>query len=283
MGRTGTEKRSFETGEKMNQEYGKKIENLVEIMKKLRSPEGCPWDREQTHSSLKRCLMEECGELMDAIDEQNDHEMCEELGDILMNIILQANIAEERGVFTFADVTDAISEKMIRRHPHVFGDEKVKSATEVLGLWDRIKKEEKKERKSVLDGIASHCPALLQAEKMQKKAAKFGFDWSRQEQIIEKIQEELDEVREAVKEGNEEHIDEEIGDLLFAAANLSRFRKRASGEELLAAASRKFAKRFRYIETKLAERGKSLEEATLDEMEALWDEAAGRTPKENEK
>jgi len=267
----------------MNQEYGKKIENLVEIMKKLRSPEGCPWDREQTHSSLKRCLMEECGELMDAIDEQNDHEMCEELGDILMNIILQANIAEERGVFTFADVTDAISEKMIRRHPHVFGDEKVKSATEVLGLWDRIKKEEKKERKSVLDGIASHCPALLQAEKMQKKAAKFGFDWSREEQIIEKIQEELDEVREAVKEGNEEHIDEEIGDLLFAAANLSRFRKRASGEELLAAASRKFAKRFRYIESKLAERGRSLEEASLDEMEELWNEAAGRTSKGNKK
>lgn len=263
----------------MNREYGKKIENLVSIMKKLRAPEGCPWDREQTHSSLKKCLMEECGELMDAIDEKNDHEMCEELGDILMNIILQANIAEERGVFTFADVTDMISEKMIRRHPHVFGEEKVRSSADVLGLWDRIKKEEKKERKSVLDGIATHCPALLQAEKMQKKASKYGFDWSRQEQILDKIQEELDEVREALKEGNEEHVDEEIGDLLFAAANLSRFRKRASGEELLAAASRKFARRFRAIEEGLAAKNKTLEEASIEEMEELWDKAAGRTPK----
>jgi len=263
----------------MNTENGEKIEKLVGIMKKLRSPEGCPWDREQTHSSLKKCLMEECGELMDAVDAKDDHEMCEELGDILMNVILHANMAEERGAFTFADVTDTITEKMIRRHPHVFGDESVRCSTDVIGLWDRIKKEEKKERKSVLDGIAYHCPALLQAEKMQKKAAKYGFDWNDQKQILNKIQEELDEVREAMAEDDDTHTDEEIGDLLFAVANLSRFRKRASGEELLAAASRKFASRFRHIEAGLAKQGKTLENATLEEMDALWDEAAGRTAK----
>ena len=217
--------------------------------------------------------MEECAELMDAIDAEDDPEMCEELGDILMNVVLHSVMAEERGAFTFGDVVDGISEKMIRRHPHVFGDESVRNSTEVLGLWDRVKKLEKSDRKSVLDGIAYHCPALLQAEKIQKKVSKYGFDWSCESQIIDKIQEELDEVKAALASGDQAHIDEEIGDLLFAATNLSRFRKRSSAEELLAAANRKFATRFRYIEKCLSERGKTLEDSSLSEMDLLWEEA----------
>ena len=252
---------------------GEKVEKLEEIMKKLRSPEGCPWDREQTHKSLKKCLMEECGELMDAIDAEDDPEMCEELGDVLMNVVLHSVMAEERGAFTFGDVVDGISDKMIRRHPHVFGDESVRNSTEVLGLWERVKKEEKSDRKSILDGIAYHCPALLQAEKIQKKVSKYGFDWSDESQIVDKIQEELDEVRSALASGDSAHVDEELGDLLFAVANLSRFRKRASAEELLASANRKFSTRFRYIEKSLQDRGKSLSESSLPEMESLWEEA----------
>lgn len=249
------------------------MRKLEEIMKKLRSPEGCPWDREQTHKSLKKCLMEECAELMDSIDAEDDHEMCEELGDVLMNVVLHSVMAEERGAFTFGDVVDGISEKMIRRHPHVFGEESVRNSTEVLGLWERVKKQEKADRKSILDGIAYHCPALLQAEKIQKRVSKYGFDWSCEAQIVEKIQEELDELKAALASGDSEHADEELGDLLFAVANLSRFRKRSSGEELLAAANRKFATRFRYIETALAKRGKTLSDSSLPEMEALWEEA----------
>jgi mazG family protein len=258
----------------MNTEFGTEtMEDLLAVMRKLRSPEGCPWDREQTHSSLKKCFMEECAELMDAIDAEDDREMCEELGDLLMNIVMQCLIAEERGCFSFRDVVHAITEKMIRRHPHVFGSESVGSSSEVLGVWERVKKQEKQERKSVLDGIAYHCPSLLQAEKLQKRVSRYGFDWTEQRQILDKIQEELDEVRSALNSSDEEHTDEEIGDLLFAVANLSRFRKRASGEELLARANRKFGTRFRYIERRLSERGRTLEESSLDEMESLWNEA----------
>ncbi len=257
----------------MNEETG--IEKLLGVMRTLRSPDGCPWDRAQTHKSLKMCTMEECAELLDAIEESNDAEMCEELGDILMHITLHSVIAEERGAFTFSDVVKGITEKMIRRHPHVFGTEtKLHNASEVLGVWEKVKKIEKGDtRKSLMDGIPHHCPALLQAEKFQKRAAKVGFDWTDQKQIVDKIGEELGELREAMNSGDDAHIDEELGDLLFAAANLSRFRKRRSAEELLADASRKFETRFRYIESKLAERGKTPEQSTPAEMEELWQEA----------
>ncbi|MBQ7401840.1 MAG: nucleoside triphosphate pyrophosphohydrolase [Lentisphaeria bacterium] len=255
----------------MNQEN---MQKLVDIMKALRAPDGCPWDKVQTHKSLKKCSMEECAELMDAIEEENDAGMCEELGDLLMHVVLHSVIAEERGVFSFDDVVQGISAKMIRRHPHVFGDEKVKDTSDVLKLWEAVKKQEHKDdRKSLMDGIPYHCPALLQAEKMQKKAAKVGFDWSTQEQILEKIGEEFAEVKVAIAEGNEEHIDEELGDFLFAVTNLVRFRKRNSSEDLLAAANRKFVKRFRYIEEKLAEQGKDIEAVSLEEMDSLWNEA----------
>ena len=250
------------------------MQKLVDIMKALRAPDGCPWDKVQTHKSLKKCSMEECAELMDAIEDDNDAGMCEELGDLLMQVVLHAVIAEERGAFTFDDVVNEISAKMIRRHPHVFGEEKVKDTSDVLKLWEAVKKEEhKNDRKSLMDGIPYHCPALLQAEKMQKKAAKVGFDWSSQEQIIEKIGEEFSEVKEAIAEGNDEHIDEELGDLMFTIVNLARFRKRATAEELLQRASDKFQRRFQYLESALAAQGKSPVDVTPEELDILWNKA----------
>lgn len=253
---------------------GEGINELEMIMKQLRSPDGCPWDREQTHHSLMPHLMEEAGEFLDAIDERDDIGMCEELGDLLMHVLLHSVMAEERGAFTLNDVIRGIIEKMYRRHPHVFGDEHANVSGEVARLWERVKKAEKGDsRKSILDGIPRHCPALLQAEKIQRKAAKVGFDWNDEKQILEKIDEELGELHAAYAENDENHIDEELGDLLFAIANLSRFRKRRSAERLLADANNKFSKRFRHIEKVLTEQGKTLEEASLEEMEALWLEA----------
>ena len=259
-----------------------KIDKLVEVMKKLRSPEGCPWDRAQTHHSLMPFIMDECGELLDAIEAQDDANFREELGDVLMHIVLHSVMAEERGAFTFDDVVEGITAKMISRHPHVFGKEPVTSAADVIDLWEKVKAKEKNHapnpNASKLDGVANHCPALLQAEKVQKKAAKVGFDWTEQSQIVEKIGEEYRELCETVKSGDDAHIDEELGDLLFAAANLSRFRKRDSGELLLARATAKFKKRFRSMETMLAESGKKIENCSLEEMDKLWNQV-----KSNEK
>ncbi len=250
------------------------IKTLEEVMRTLRSPEGCPWDREQTHKSLKKYLMEECAELLDSIDEEDSEGICEELGDLLMHVVLHSVIAEERGEFDFNEVARLSSEKMTRRHPHVFGDASVESADEVVDLWEKIKKGEKnREKKSVLDGIPRHFPALLQARKVQKTAAKYGFDWENQDQIIEKIEEELAEVKHAIASGDSRHVDEELGDLLFSVVNLTRFRDGETAEELLASTVGKFKSRFSYIEQTLAERGSSLEESSIKEMEVLWNEA----------
>ena len=253
------------------------IWELVEVMKKLRAPDGCPWDRKQTHESLMPYIMEECAEFLDAVAEKDDDNMREELGDVLMHIVLHAVMAEERGVFTFDDVVRGITAKMKHRHPHVFSDVKVADAEEVVGLWERVKVGEKEhapeKRTSALDGVPMHCPALIQAEKLQKKAAKLGFDWSKQEEILDKIQEELDELREAVCAGDDPHADEELGDLLFAVCNLSRFRRRRSGELLLAAANRKFKLRFQFMEKELAAQGRQISDCNLDELESLWEKA----------
>ena len=251
-----------------------KIDELLEVMKKLRSPEGCPWDRAQTHKSLMPFIMDECGELLDAIAAEDDANFKEELGDVLMHIVLHSVMAEERGAFTFDDVVGGITAKMISRHPHVFGRAAVSSASEVVDLWEKVKAEEKNHAPrpdaSKLDGVANHCPALLRAEKIQKKAAKVGFDWSEQNQIVDKIGEEYQELREAVHAGDDEHIDEELGDLLFAAANLSRFRKRDSAELLLARATAKFRKRFQSMEKILSGAGKKIEDCSPEEMDELW-------------
>ena len=252
-----------------------KIDELVAVMKKLRSPQGCPWDRAQTHKSLMPFIMDECGELLDAIEAEDDANFKEELGDVLMHVVLHSVMAEERGAFTFDDVVEGITEKMISRHPHVFGSEAAASASEVIDLWEKVKAKEKnhgpKPDASILDGVANHCPALLQAEKVQKKAAKVGFDWTEQTQILDKNGEEYQELRAAVESGDEAHIDEELGDLLFAAANLSRFRKRESGELLLARATKKFRKRFRAMESLLRAQGKKPEECSAEELNEYWD------------
>ena len=247
------------------------IQHLYEVMKKLRSPEGCPWDREQTHQTLTDCLMGEAAEYLDAVEDQDDHAMQEELGDLLMQIVLNAVIAEERGKFTFRQVVQDITEKMIRRHPHVFGDASVENARQVVKLWEQIKKKEKSDRKSLLDGVPRHI-ALQQAEKLQKKAAKVGFDWKNQADILDKIQEELDELKAAAASGNDAHIREEAGDLLFAAVNFIRFRNEHA-EDVLAQANHKFKARFQAVERIITGQDREMKDATPEEMDQLWNQA----------
>ncbi len=252
----------------------KEIERLEEVMKRLRAPDGCPWDREQTHETLCECLIGEAAEYLDAVEDGNDTEMREELGDLLMQVVMNSVMAEERGAFTFEDVAKDIADKMIARHPHVFGNAQAADSGEVLKLWDKIKQaEHKNDRKSLMDGMPRHM-AMHAAEKMQKKAAKVGFDWPDRKSVLDKIREESDELAEAFSTGNDAAIDEELGDLMFAAVNLCRKRGKHP-EDILAAANAKFIKRFKYIESKLAEQGKTLQESTLEEMDALWNEAKG--------
>ena len=262
--------------DKKEHQAGVSAEELLKVMEKLRSPEGCPWDREQTHETLKLYLAEVCAELIDAIDNNDQEGICEELGDVLMNIVFNCVIANEKGHFHFNDVLAGIINKMIRRHPHVFGDVQAKSADDVVVVWEKIKQREKKNRvapESVLDGIPRSLSALLTARAAQRKAAKYGFDWSSEAQIMEKIEEELAELKAAMASGNQEHVDEEIGDALFSMVNLIRFRDRATPEDLLNAATRKFKTRFQYIEKELKAAGKTLTEASLEEMEMLWRKA----------
>ncbi|MFA7230200.1 MAG: nucleoside triphosphate pyrophosphohydrolase [Victivallaceae bacterium] len=256
------------------EEFDPTAEVLLKVMERLRSPDGCPWDREQTHQTLKLYLAEECAELMDAIDDEDPEAICEELGDILMNVVFNAVIAAENGQFHFRDVLASIIAKMIRRHPHVFAEENVKSSDEVLRIWEKVKKAENKPgRESVLDGIPRNLSALLSARTVQKRAARYGFDWTDQQQIMAKIEEELAELKAAIAGGNDTEVDEEIGDLLFSVVNLSRFRKRRTAEDLLSDTVRKFKYRFKYLERKLIEQGIGLEAASIEQMEYLWQEA----------
>lgn len=220
-------------------------------------------------------MAEECAEVLEAIDLKDPELLCEELGDLLMNIIFQAVIAEEQGQFTWEDVQKDICTKMIRRHAHVFGDLSAENSTDVLKIWDKIKAAEKKKHKSdsVMGNIPPALSALSTAEKIQKKAAKYDFDWKNQNDILLKIKEELNEVENAMANGNDDEINEELGDLLFATVNLIRYRKQKSSEQLLRSANCKFIKRFQYIEKELKSRNRTLEEASLEEMEALYQEA----------
>ena len=254
-------------------QYEATAEGLVKILEKLRAPDGCPWDREQTRQTLSRHLAGEVAELLEAIDLNEPQEICEELGDVMMNVLFQAVVAAEKGEFTAEDVFRNINDKMIRRHAHIFGDAKAETADDVAKIWQEIKKKEKggkEENPSVLHKLPQTLSPLVRAEDIQKKVAKVGFDWQDQTGILDKIQEELDEVREAIASGDEEHVDEEIGDLLFAVTNLSRFRKRANSEELLRAANRKFIARFKKVEAALAEKGIPLESAGISLLEELW-------------
>jgi len=245
---------------------------LVNIIKTLRSPEGCPWDREQTLYSLKNHFIEEAYELVDALDNRDIDNIKEELGDLLLHIVIHSIIAEEDGYFTINEVIQEISEKLVRRHPHVFADTKVKNTDEVMKNWEAIKSDEGKKKKSVLDGIPKGLPSIQQSYKMQKRVSKKGFDWNTTEDCMNKVDEEYNELKEAVNTGNKEEIQHELGDVLFAVINLSRFLN-VDPDEALRNVNKRFTNRFMHIEKKLEEKGQSLENTPLEEMEAFWQEA----------
>ena len=249
------------------------FESLVDVIATLRGENGCPWDREQTHSSLKSTLIEETYETVEAIDSGDSNHLKEELGDLLLNIMLQAQIADESENFDIYDVIESLTEKLIRRHPHVFGDVDVESADEVVKNWESIKSQEEgyEDRESVLDGIPVALPALLRGQKIQKRAARVGFDWDNISDVINKVEEELKEVNDSLKNDGQDEIEMEIGDLLFAVVNLCRFVD-LQAEETLRKANRKFVRRFKRMETELNTQGKNISDQSLEELDKLWDE-----------
>ncbi|HZT60603.1 MAG TPA: nucleoside triphosphate pyrophosphohydrolase [Pyrinomonadaceae bacterium] len=275
--------------------------DLVALMSRLRSPEGCPWDREQTYATLAPMLLEEAYEAFEAVEDARagrPENLREELGDLLFQIVFYAQVARERGEFTIDDVTDAIHSKMVRRHPHVFGDVRVRDNEELLRNWEQLKAEEKRaagkdepDDSSLLDGVSAKVPALMEAHQLATKAARVGFDWKSVEDIFDKLREEIDELRAAIREHEEagaaaaseqeaaaaaeakhERVREEVGDLLFAVANIARH-LRVEPEAALKLTNRKFRRRFRHIERSLRARGRDIGAATLEEMEELWQEA----------
>lgn len=253
------------------------FEQLAAVIHRLRSPGGCPWDREQTHHSLKPMLLEETYEVIEAIETENDQELSSELGDLLIQIIFHSDIASETNRFTIGDVIEKIHDKMIRRHPHVFGDEKADTSAEVLKNWEAIKAAEKvaagEKKSSMLDNVSTSMPGLLEAFQLTSRAARVHFDWPSINDCFEKLSEEVSELKVEIEiEDNEKAIAEEVGDLLFMVVNIARLLK-VDPESALKSANRKFRRRFGHIETSLANKGKSPSESTLEEMESYWQEA----------
>jgi len=242
---------------------------LVEVIEKLRSPEGCPWDRKQTHASMRECLLEECYEVLDTLDKGETGKLCEELGDLLMQVVMHVQIAAEAGEFQMGDVVEGISRKLIRRHPHVFGSVKVKDADEVLLNWEELKKKERGSDKSILANIPKALPSLAYSQEIQSRAARVGFDWEDDSGVIDKLAEEVGEFRRAQ---NPKEREEEFGDMLFTLANIAR-RMDIDLESALRKASGKFYSRFTHMEKLCRQRGKSFSELSFDEQNALWDEA----------
>lgn len=251
----------------------KNFDRLVEIMARLRGEGGCPWDRKQTRESLKPFLIEEAYEVLEAIEEKDADKLKEELGDLLYQILFHAQISKEDGEFDIEDILTTSSEKMVRRHPHVFGDVKAESAEEVLKQWEAIKKEEKgEERRSILEGVPSHLPALLRAHQLQARAARVGFDWEHVDQVFSKVKEEMMEFEEAFRARDREGMEGELGDLLFALVNIGRFIE-VNPEDALRKSISRFISRFRHIEEEIARQGREWGEVSLEEMEGLWQEA----------
>jgi len=251
------------------------IEHLLSIMERLRGPGGCPWDREQTLQSLRPYVLEETYEVLEAIDGGDVREHREELGDLLLQIVFQAQLRHEQGAFDFADVADAISGKLVSRHPHVFGDAEVKDAEGVLRQWAALKREEKRKKgggRSVLEGVPREMPALARADRLTEKASRVGFDWPDAAGARAKLDEELSEVDRAVAAGDRVEVEHELGDALFALANLAR-KLSVPPEEALRGAIARFVSRFEHVERELERRGVPHGGATLAEMDALWDEA----------
>lgn len=256
-------------------EDARKIDGLLAVMARLRSPEGgCPWDLEQNFRTIAPYTVEEAYEVADAIERGDMGALKEELGDLLFQSVFHAQMATEEGLFTFGDVAEAIAEKMIRRHPHVFGETQMRSAGEQTAAWEEQKAEERKAKGAggLLDDVPAGLPGLTRAVKLQKRAGRVGFDWPDARSVLDKIAEETEELNEAMSSGDRDHIEEEFGDLLFVLANLSRHLD-IDPESALRRANEKFIRRFRHIEKTFAARGESLADASLDAMEAVWNEA----------
>ncbi len=258
---------------------GEWFERLVAIQKRLRDPGGCPWDREQTHHTLRTYLIEEAYEVLDALESGDDEKFADELGDLLLQVTFHSQIASEAGRFSVSDVIRAVHEKMIRRHPHVFGEKRARDSAEVLKNWQKIKAQERQAKdpvspahrqpESALDGVPRTIPATLEGFQLTKKAARTGFDWDDAAGIFEKMREETDEVRQAVNSGDQPRIEEELGDLLFAAVNLARF-LHVDPEIALKHANAKFVRRFHQMERLATENGRAFEDVPRPEKEALW-------------
>ncbi|MCD6335817.1 MAG: nucleoside triphosphate pyrophosphohydrolase [Candidatus Latescibacteria bacterium] len=255
------------------------FEELIRVMARLREEGGCPWDREQTHESLKPYLIEEAYEAIEAMDE-GDEAFKEELGDVLLQVVFHARIAEERGGFDIGDVLATHVAKLKRRHPHVFGDVKVQGTEDVWANWERIKREENTNRTSALSGIPKALPALLKARRVQEKASLVGFDWEQADEVLEKVEEELAELKAACASHEQDAIREEFGDLLFSLVNYARFLN-VDPEDALQRTVAKFSGRFQAIEEALARRGRTPSEASFEEMDAIWEE--GKKKRQNEK
>ncbi len=257
------------------------FDELISVMARLRAPGGCPWDREQTYGSLAQYLLEECYETFDAIQEAeqtgNTNNLVEELGDVLLQVVFHSAIGAEKGDFTVDEVVKGVTEKLILRHPHVFGEAELETAQDVLSNWDELKKAQQKAsgkvektKDSILDDVPVHFPALLEGQKLTKKASKVKFDWENTEQIFDKLAEETNELREAIDQNS--NVEEEIGDLLFVVLNLAR-KLDVDAETALKKTNRKFRQRFKFIEDELKKDNKTLEESNLEEMDSLWNKS----------
>lgn len=262
-----------------SKDEGAQFKNLVELISRLRAPDGCPWDREQTHESLKPMLLEEAYEVIEAIDEGIDEEFTGELGDLLLQVIFHAQIGSEENRFTITDVIERVSSKMIRRHPHVFGEDKAESSNEVLRNWEAIKEAELKAKGgdangSMLDSVSTKLPAIMEAFQMTTKVSRVDFDWPDVKSVLEKLDEEIEELKAALSSDPTAHreIADEVGDLLFVAVNVARLLG-VDPESALKASNRKFRRRFRHIEDRLREQGRKPSDSDHEEMNALWDEA----------
>lgn len=251
-----------------------KVQDLVEIMRMLRAPGGCPWDAEQTHESIKKNLIEETYEVIEAINKDDKELLCEELGDLLMQVVFHAQMEQEAGCFDFDTVSDGVCKKLIERHPHVFGEVTVGSVDDVLTNWDAIKRKTKKQKTTTesMLSVPRELPALIRATKLQKKAADVGFDWDDVSGALDKLEEEISELRRAIEINDRNNMEEELGDVLFSAVNVSRFIK-TDAEEALTAANDKFLSRFTKVEKLAAEREMDMKSAGIEALDKLWDEA----------
>ncbi len=245
------------------------MEELVEVIRRLRAPNGCQWDREQTHSTLRPNMLEEAYEAVDAIDDNDMEHLKEELGDVLLQVVLHSQIASENGDFTLDDVAKGIKDKLIHRHPHVFGNVKVNSTDEILANWDKLKAEEKTERKSAMDGISKSQSALMSAQKISKRAVKTGFEWPNEKSLYNCIFSEFEEFKQAENNNDKLNMEEELGDILFAVVNLARWNK-IDAEQALLKSNKKFVKRFRKMEELAI---KPLNNYSFEEFDKLWQKA----------